>query len=231
MGEQVEFQLPGGSLSLFIERPSSVPAPVVVVLHEVFGVNDDLRATCRELAERGYIAICPDLFFRLAPGFSLSSWTEADMPRIQSLYQAFDRGQAAEDVAGVIEYARQMDGSTGRVGLLGYCMGGLMTFLTAARFGADASVVYYPGQAELYLDEAANVGTPMIVHLAEEDEYISKDAQRDIKTAFASNRNVQLFSYPGCNHAFARHSGDHYDAEAAHLANGRTWTFLDEHLK
>lgn len=231
MGEFISYGLHGGSIGLHVERPDAASAPVVIVLHEVFGINDDVRASCRELADRGFLAICPDLFWRIAPGFSLSQWTEADLPRVNELYTAFDRDQAVKDIAEVLAFARSIGGSNGRAGLMGYCMGGLMAFLATARHGADATVAYYPGQAELYLGEADMVSTPMIVHLGEEDEYISHGAQRAIREAFAVNGSVTVYSYPGCSHAFARHSGDHYDAAAAGLANGRTWDFLDANLK
>jgi carboxymethylenebutenolidase len=223
--------LSDGRFTLHVERPAAARAPVVVVLHEVFGVNDDLRATCRELAGRGYIAICPDLFWRIAPGFSLSRWTEADLPRVQQLYRAFDRDAAAQDVAAVLAHARGLEGATGKAGLIGYCMGGLMTLLATARHGADASVAYYPGEAELYLDEAAAVRTPLLLHLAEEDEFVPKPAQRAIAATVAGNGDVRLHAYPGCRHAFARHGGEHFDAAAAALANDRTWRFLDDRLR
>jgi len=231
MGETVSYALPGGNINLFIERPANGPGPAVVLLHEVFGVNDDMRASCRELADRGFVAICPDLFWRISPGFSLSTWTDADLPRIQEIYRAFDRDQAADDIAAILAFARTPPVGAGRAGVMGYCMGGLMAFLTTARHGADATVVYYPGEAELYLAEASAVHTPMIVHLGTEDEYISKDAQRGIVEAFAGNPQVTIYSYPGCSHAFARHSGDHFDEAAAALANGRTSSFLNDRLK
>jgi len=231
MSEFISHAMDGGSIGLHVERPQAASAPVVIVLHEVFGINDDVRASCRELADHGFLAICPDLYWRIAPGFSLSHWSEADLPRVNQLYRAFDRDQAADDIAEMLVFARSMAGSSGRAGLMGYCMGGLMAFLTTARHGADAAVVYYPGEAELYLGEADAVSTPMIVHLGEEDEYISHDAQRAIREAFAANPSVTVHSYPGCSHAFARHGGYHYDAAAAALANGRTWDFLDARLK
>lgn len=231
MGTLATPALADGRFPLHVERPAVPTAPAIVVLHEVFGVNDDLRATCRELAQRGYIAICPDLFWRVAPGFSLSAWTEADLPRVQQLYRAFDREEAARDAAAVLAFARRMEGGNGKVGLMGFCMGGLMTFLTTARHGADASVAYYPGEAELYLDEASAVHTPMMIHLAEEDEFIAKGAQRALAQAFAGNPHFALHAYPGCRHAFARHNGDHFDPAAAALANGRTWRFFDERLR
>lgn len=105
-----------------------------------------------------------------------------------------------------------------------------MTFLTAARYGADAAVVYHGGDTEKYLAEVNGLDAPLLMHLGEEDEFISKAAQAEIKTALASKTNATVYSYPGQRHAFARHSGMHYNAAAATLANGRTSEFLHQHL-
>ncbi len=231
MSESIAMPLDGGTMTLLVERPDSTPAPAVLVLHEVFGVNDDMRATCQELAARGFLAICPDLYWRIAPGFNLSRWSEDDLPRINNLYRAFDRDRAVQDIAALLSFSRGMAGASGKSGLLGYCMGGLLALLTAARHGADASVAYYPGEADLYLSEAPGGRTPLLIHLGEQDEYISPGARRAIRDAFADHASVQTFSYPGCSHAFARLSGDHYDAPAAALANSRSWTFLEASLR
>jgi carboxymethylenebutenolidase len=122
--------------------------------------------------------------------------------------------------------AEQLKGATGKVGVMGFCLGGLMTYLTAARHHPDAAVAYHGGDTESYLDEAKAITTPLLMHLAEEDEFISKDAQRRIKAALTDVPNAKVYSYPGQNHAFARHTGVHYDAKAAALANGRTVAFL-----
>lgn len=230
MEDYVTINIGDALLSAFVARPLSLPAHVVVVLHEVFGVNSDIRASCRELAERGFIAVAPDLFWRQEPGLDLSHWTQEEWQKGLALYMAYDRDQGASDIACVMQFAKSLTGSTGKVGVMGYCLGGLMTYLVTARHGADASVAYYPGAAEQYVAEASNVTTPMIVHLAEEDEFIAKDAQAKIRTAFAENPHVQTFSYAGCSHAFARHTGAHYDSLAAALANDRTWAFLHEAL-
>jgi carboxymethylenebutenolidase len=120
---------------------------------------------------------------------------------------------------------------TGKVAVLGYCLGGLMTFLTAARYGVDAAVVYHGGDTEKYLGEVDRLDAPLLMHLAEEDEFIPKSAQAEIKTALASKPNAAVYSYPGQHHAFARHSGTHYNAAAAALANGRTSEFLHQQLR
>jgi carboxymethylenebutenolidase len=118
-----------------------------------------------------------------------------------------------------------------KVAVLGYCLGGLMTFLTAVRSAVTAAVAYHGGDTEKYLGEANRLHAPMLMHLAEEDEFISKAAQAEIKMALGNKPNVTIYSYPGQNHAFARHKGMHYNAAAAALANGRTSEFLNKHLR
>ena len=107
----------------------------------------------------------------------------------------------------------------------------LRALLTPSRVGADAVLAYYPGNADKYTAEASRIAGPLIVHLAEQDEYIPPDARRQISSALANRPRMQAYSYPGCGHAFARHRGLLYDAEAAALANGRTADFLAVHLQ
>lgn len=231
MGETVRITSADGIFSAYLARPAVSPAPSIVVLQELFGVNSDLRATCDELAERGFLALSPDLFWRQEPGVDLSHWSEAEWQKGLALYNAYDYDKGLADIADTLKAARSLDNASGKAGVIGFCMGGLLTFLTAARGGADAAVAYYPGGAEKHLEKAAAVTIPMLVHLGEEDEFISKDAQRQIKQAFADNGAVTVYSYPGCSHAFARHTGAHYDPAAAKLANNRTWAFLAERLR
>lgn len=231
MEKNISIDIGEGSIGAFVATPDVLPAPVVVVLHEVFGVNNDMRESCRELAERGFIALAPDLFWRQEPGLDLSHWSQEEWEKGLALYHAYDRAQGAKDIAAVMRFAKSMQGSTGKVGVMGYCLGGLMTYLVSARYGSDASVAYYPGGADQYVSEAASVSAPIIVHLAEEDEFIPKQAQAAIREAFADKANAQTYSYAGQSHAFARHTGVHYNAEAAARANGRTWEFLGSQLK
>lgn len=230
MGENITIEIDGGSVGAYVERPTSGTGPCVVVLHEVFGVNDDMRASCRELAEEGFIALAPDLFWRQEKGVDLSHWTEEEWKKGLALYEAYDRDQGAIDIAAIMRFAATLPGATGKVGLMGYCLGGLMTFLVTARHGTDASVAYYPGSAENYASEAKDIRTPLMIHLGEEDEFISKAAQTTIRSAATGNSEITVHSYPDCYHAFARHTGTHYDTDAAALANGRTWSFLKEQL-
>jgi len=231
MHNQIQISAPEGTFNAYVARPKEMPAPVIVVIHEVFGVNADMRETCFDLAARGYLAICPDLFWRLEPGLEMSDQTEAELAKAAALYAAFDLEAGAADIATTIDAAHRMPGSNGRVGVVGYCLGGLLTFMTAARARPDAAVAYYPGNADRHREEADRLASPLIVHLGEEDEYIGKEAQRQIVAALWARPQATIYRYPGCHHAFARHRGTAYDPAAAALANSRTDAFLDLHLK
>src|ERR1700732_3939291 len=221
-----------GAFGAYIARPKTLPAPAVVVLHEVFGGNADIRKTCDELAEQGFIAVAPDLFWRQEPGVDLSVTSEADWRDGLRLYQAYDRDAGVRDIKDTVNAVAKLPGCTGRVAVLGYCLGALMVFLTAVRCdGVDAAVAYHGGDTEKYLGEIDGLNAPLLMHLAEEDEFISKAAQAEIKAALAKKPNATVYSYPGQNHAFSRHNGTHYNAAAAALANGRTSEFLHQQLR
>jgi len=220
-----------GSFFAYIARLKIMPAPAVVVLQELFGVNADIRKHCDELAEQGFLGVAPDLFWRQEPGVDLNVTSEADWQHGLRLYAAYDRDAGVKDVRDTINAVRNLPECNGKVGLLGYCLGALMVFMTAVRNdGIDAAVWYHGGDTEKYLGEADGLHAPLLMHLAEEDEFISKAAQAQIKAALATKPNVTIYSYPGQNHAFSRHNGTHYNAAAASLANGRTRDFLQQQL-
>jgi len=230
MGDYITISTDAGEFRAYRARPDQAAAPAVVVLHEVFGVNADLRQTCDDLARQGFIAICPDLFWRQQPGTDLSVTSEEDWNRGLALYGAYDRDLGVQDVVATVRHAAALDGASGKVAVLGYCLGALMTFLTAARSDVDAAVAFHGADTEKYLDEVGSITAPMLMHLGEADEFISPTAQSAIKAACAERPNIQIFSYPGCHHAFSRHGGAHYDAEAAAKANDRTYSFLRARL-
>ncbi len=231
MKDRITIEGRDGAFGAYIARPKALQAPAVVVLHELFGVNADIRKTCDELTEQGFIAVAPDLFWRQEPGVDLSVTSESDWQHGLRLYQAYDRDAGARDAKDTANLVSKLPDCSGRVAVLGYCLGGLMTFLTAVRYGVDAAIVYHGGDTEKYLGEIDGFVSPLLMHLAEEDEFISKPAQAQIKAALASKPNATVYSYPGQRHAFARHDGAHYNAAAAALANGRTSEFLHQRLR
>ena len=210
-------------------RTQKLP-PAVVVLHEVFGVNEDLRATCDELAAAGFIAICPELFWRQQPHVDLSVRSQSDWEKGVALYTAFDIDAGVRDVEATIAAARTLSGAAGRVGVMGYCLGGLLTFLTAARTRVDAAVAFHGARTEEFLAETTDIDAPLQMHLAEEDEFIATAAQQQIAAALSSDAKFEVFSYPGCRHAFSRHGGMHFDADAASLSRTRVVDFFRRHL-
>ncbi|WP_020651534.1 dienelactone hydrolase family protein [Massilia niastensis] len=232
MSEKLTVQTPDGSFDCYVARPAAPgPHPVLIVIQEIFGVNAGIRSIADDYARKGYIAVCPDLFWRTEPGLSMSEAKEGDWAKGIALYQAYDVDRGVQDIAAAISAVRTMDDASGKVGVTGYCLGGLMTFLSAARTDADAFAAYYGGGTDKYVDEAENIGAPLLYHLAGEDEYIDKAAQAKITGALAGKENVEVYTYPGRNHAFARPGGNHYDDADARLANGRTDAFFARTLR
>jgi carboxymethylenebutenolidase len=233
MNDYITVEGHDGAFAAYIAKPNTWPTPAVVVLQELFGVNADIRKHCDELAEQGFLAVAPDLFWRQEPGVDLSNVTsEVDWQHGLRLYAAYDRDAGAKDAKDTVNAVRNLPECNGKVALLGYCLGALMVFLTAVRcHGVDAAVAYHGGDTEKYLGEVDGLNAPLLMHLAEEDEFISKTAQAEIKAALAKKPNATVYSYPGQNHAFSRHNGTHYNAAAAALANGRTSEFLHQQLR
>lgn len=217
----------GGYLAL----PRSTPAPAVLVLQEIFGVNPHVRAVCDWLAASGFVAYAPDLFWRLEPGLSLSSEDPQERAKGFALFPRFDAAKGLEDISAAIAALRRHPAASGKVGAVGYCLGGLLAYLTAAHTDVDASVGYYGVGIQGKLEVASGIRRPLMLHIAETDEFVPPDAQQKIHEGLGSHPHVTLHAYPGMSHAFARINGDHYDAASAMLADARTLAFLCGALK
>jgi len=232
MKDHITIEGPDGTFAAYIARPKTSPASAVVVLQELFGVNADIRKHCDELAEQGYFTLAPDLYWRQEPGVDLNVTSQADWDHGLRLYSAYDRNAGVWDIKDTIDAVRRLPECNSKVALLGYCLGALMVFMTAVRNdGIDAAVWYHGADTDKYLGEVDGLHAPLLMHVAEEDEFISKAAQAEIKAALAKKPNATVYSYPGQSHAFSRHNGAHYNATAAHLANSRTSEFLHQQLQ
>jgi carboxymethylenebutenolidase len=230
MSEGAVIQTSDGSFSAYLARPARQVAPSVVVIQEIFGVNAVMRAIADQFAATGYLAICPDLFWRIEPGIDITDRTEPELKRAFELFAAFDVDKGVKDIAATIAHIRSDDGCSGKVGSVGFCLGGLLSFLTAARTNAEACVAYYGVGIEKRLAEAATLAKPVMLHIAGDDQFVPHAAQQAIIDALAGRPNFKIHSYPGLGHAFARRGGDHFDAAAAALADTRTREFLAEAL-
>jgi carboxymethylenebutenolidase len=230
MGERTTITTPDGALSAYVARPKAASAPAVVVIQEIFGVNQVMRDMADGLAGQGYLAICPDLFWRIEPGVDITDQSEAEWKKAFALMNAFDVDAGVKDIAATLAVIRKDPGCSGKVGAVGFCLGGQLAFLTATRTDADASVSYYGVGIEGRVAEAEKLVKPLMLHIAEEDQFVPKPAQQIIVQALKDHPMVEIHTYPGCDHAFARPGGQHYDEAAAKLAGGRTLQFFAKHL-
>ena len=223
MGEMITVRTADGDFGAYLAKPAAAAkAPAIVVIQEIFGVNGVMRRITDALAQQGFLAVCPDLFWRIEPGVDITDQSDAEWKKAFALYNAFDVDLGVRDIAATISYARQRPDCTGKVGAVGYCLGGLLAFLTATRTDVDAAVGYYGVGIESRLPEADKLAEPLMLHIAEEDQFVPKAAQAQIISALKNHPQVRIFTYPGRDHAFARAGGEHYDAVDAGAANART---------
>jgi carboxymethylenebutenolidase len=220
----------GGSFSGYLAAPASGKGPGILVIQEIFGVNAGMRGLADGFAAQGYTALCPDLFWRQQPGIQLTDQTEAEWKRAFALYQGFDEAKGVADLKASLAHLRQLPSCTGKVGSIGYCLGGKLAYLMATRSDADCSVGYYGVAIDKALNEAAKITRPLMLHIAEKDEYCPPAAQEQIKAALGGKAQITIHSYPGVGHGFARPGGQHYDKSAADAANARTAAFFKAHL-
>ncbi len=229
--ERLTVTTPAGSFKAYVARPAAETAPAIVVIQEIFGVNAVMRGVCDDLAAQGFIAICPDLFWRIEPGIDITDQSDAEWKKAFELYNAFDVDAGVVDIGATIDLIRSDPQCSGKVGAVGFCLGGLLAYLTAARTDSDASAAYYGVGIDKFIGEAVKVVRPLLVHIAEEDQFVPKPAQEAIIAALKNHAHVEIHTYPGCDHAFARKGGEHYNAEAAAQANQRTRTFFESALR
>jgi carboxymethylenebutenolidase len=229
-GQNVTISGKDGRFSGYLASPASGRGPGIVVIQEIFGVNQVMRDIADGLSSRGFFALVPDLFWRIQPGVALTDRSDAEWKQAFGLLQKFDIAKGVDDIQTAIAFLRGVQGATGKVGALGYCLGGQLAYLTATRTDSDASVGYYGIRIQDQLEEAKNISHPLILHIAEADEYTSPAAQAQITAALKPNPKVTIYTYPHMDHAFARVGGKHYDKANADLANVRSQTFFRQHL-
>lgn len=227
-----QISLPDGkSFDAYVASPKEAArAPVVVVVQEIFGVNEGIRGKCDWLAENGFIAVAPDLFWRLQPGVQLTDKTKEEWDKAFDLMNRFDLELGLKDLQTTIDQFRRDEGGNGKVGCMGYCLGGKIAYLMACKSDVNASVGYYGIGIEELLADAKGIQHPLMLHIAGEDKFSSRQAQDQVVNGLKGNEFVMTHVYEGQDHAFTRVGGDHYDAEAAKIADDRTIAFFKDHL-
>ena len=222
-GRYIEIPSPdGGTFRGYLSTPAGGSGPGIVLCHEIFGANATMRATADYYAEEGYAVLVPDLFWRQSPGIELGD-SAADFERAMALYREYDENKGVEDIGAALRVLTQRPECTGEAGVLGYCLGGKLAYLAACRLpGVAAAVSYYGVGIEHALDEAAQLRGRLVLQIAAQDRFCPPDAQQRIAEALSGREGVEVYVYPGVDHAFARIGGDHFDKAAAIMAHQRS---------
>jgi carboxymethylenebutenolidase len=211
-----------GSFSAYLVEPKTKPAGVVVLIQEIFGVNEAMRDIAAWVADMRFIAVCPDLFWRIEPGIDITDRSEAEWKKAFELFNKFDQAKGIEDLKATVAAARKLPGSNGRVATMGYCLGGRLAFMMAEQSDADVNVSYYGVGLDNLLDDLPKVTKPLIVHIADKDEFFPPEGRAKVVEAVKGHKQIAAHVYPDADHAFARVGGVHWEGRAAAIANGRS---------
>lgn len=223
--------LDGSEMGAYAAIPPGGNGPGLILIHEVFGINAVMRALCDNFAARGYLTLCPDLFWRQGGTPPEIAQSEPNWDTASKLYKNFDLEAGVRDLLASLAHIRRMTGCGGKVGCVGYCLGGRLAYLLSSRSDVDCSVGYYGVGLESMLDEIYDIRMPLLLHFGEQDKLIPAPIRTRVLAALARNKIIQSEVYPGADHGFARTGSPNYLPEAADLANKKTNAFLAEHLK
>ena len=231
MSETVQISTLTGddSFKSYVARPADTAKAAILVIQEIFGINAGIRRKCDKLAEDGYLAVAPDLFWRLEPGIELDPDIEPEFQRALDLMGKFDQDQGIRDIEATIHYIRETEG-VAKVGAVGYCLGGRLAYMTAARTDIDATVGYYGVGIDGLLGEKHAIANPLMLHIPTEDGFVDKETQKAMHEGLDDHPKVSLYDYEGLDHGFATEFGERRSEEAAQLADSRTAAFFAEHL-
>lgn len=218
-----------GSFSGYVARPAGTPKAAIIVIQEIFGVNPGIRRKCDKWAEAGYLAVAPDLFYRIAPGIELDPDVEEEFQQALGHFGNYKPDEGVQDIEATIHWVRREAG-VAKVGCVGYCLGGKLAYMTAARTDIDASVGYYGVMIDQMLDEKHAIAHPLMLHIPTADHFVGPEAQAAIHAGLDDHPKVTLHDYEGEDHGFATEIGNRRSAAAADLADGRTAAFFAEHL-
>ena len=212
----------------YLAQAEGQPKGGVVLIQEIYGVNQVMRDLTDWVASEGFVALCPDLFWRQEPGIQLTDGSEEEWARAFELFNGFNLDKGVQDLDSTIETLRDLDGCSGKVGTVGFCLGGRLAFLTATRTKADAAVSYYGVMLTEHIGETINA--PMILHVPTEDQFVSPEQQAEVRAALEGNDKVTIYDYQGQGHAFARVGGQQYHQASAEAARERTLDLFKTHL-
>ena len=218
-----------GEIPAYRAAPEVAPRAAIIVIPEIFGVNDGIKVKCDAWAEHGYLAIAPDIFWRFAPGSELDPDIEPEFQQAIANMMKYDADDGVKDIEACARYVRSKEGVP-KVGVVGFCLGGRLAYMAATRTDVDASVGYYGVMIDQMLGEAKAISNPLMLHIPTADHFVTPDAQLAMHQALDPHPKVMLHDYQGLDHGFASSSGSRRNEEGARLADSRTREFFAEHL-
>jgi carboxymethylenebutenolidase len=219
----------GQQFDAYLSLPPTGRGPGLVIIQEIWGVNEHIKAVADQYAMDGYVVLAPDVFWRQQANVNLK-YNEADTQKAFQLMTNLDEAHAVADLVSTANALRARPEVSGKLGAIGFCMGGLLSYQLAASGAVDAAVCYYGGGIQNHLDKAPKVQCPILFHYAALDGYIPATAVADVKKAFAGRANAQFHVYEGVDHGFNCWGRPMYQQRAAALARGRTLAWLSEQL-
>ncbi|NIJ21292.1 carboxymethylenebutenolidase [Sphingomonas naasensis] len=227
---QIDASDGSGSFGAYLAEPEGAPRGAIVVIQEIFGVNPGIRKKCDDWAAKGYLALAPDLFWRLEPGIALDPDVPEEFQQALGWMNQFDQNKGIEDIESAIRAARAKLPAGGKVGVVGYCLGGRLAFMTATRTDTNATVGYYGVGIDNLLGEKHAIAHPVLLHIAGADHFVTPDIQAKMHAGLDDHPKVTLHDYPGEDHGFAAEMGKRRSEAAAQLADERTAAFFAEHI-
>ncbi|MBK5351407.1 dienelactone hydrolase family protein [Pseudomonas sp. TH41] len=225
----IEIDSAEGKFGAYLAIPHTQKGPGIVLIQEIFGVNEHIRSVAEQYAADGYLVIAPDLFWRNGHRIELG-YDEAGWKRAVELMNATDIKKAQTDIELAIDALKAQPGLDGGIASIGYCFGGLLSYHTAANGLVDVAIAYYGGGIQNYLDRADEIEVPLLMHFGEQDSHISLEAVEKIAERFDTNDNVEIVVYPEAEHGFNCSHRDSYNQRAAAEAHGNTLIFLGMEL-
>lgn len=217
------------SFAAYVSRPAGTPKAAIIVIQEIFGVNEGIRRKCDHWAGLGYLAVAPDLFWMLEPGLELDADVEDEFNKALGLFGRYNPDDGVKDIEATIHWIRREAG-VAKVGCVGYCLGGKLAYMAAARTDIDASVGYYGVMIDQMLAEKHAIANPLMLHVPTADHFVSPEAQKAMHEGLDDHPRVTLHDYEGLDHGFAAETGNRRNEQGARLADNRTEAFFAEHL-
>ncbi|MEA2151342.1 MAG: carboxymethylenebutenolidase [Solirubrobacteraceae bacterium] len=226
-----EIETGDGPMGAYVALPASGSGPGMLLIHEIFGVNDSVRDAAQRLAGAGYVALAPDLFWRTQPGLDLPN-DDAGMKAGMAAAQELDGELARADALAALAALRELpEVPAGRAGVLGFCFGGSMAWQVAAHGDPDVAVAYYGSAIPGALDLADRVTCPVLMHWGGADPFIPRESIDAVAAMAAQRDNIEVQIHEGAGHAFDNHRSERfYVPEASAAAWEQTAAFLAREL-